>query len=146
MSLISASPSDPFGKITVLVVDDSRAQRHLVAGNLKKWGFSVREAATGLEALEICKAQRIAMVLCDWVMPEMDGLEFCEAFREMEREHYGYFILLTSKSETKDVAEGLDKGADDFLSKPVNPVELRARLNAGLRMLDMQDQLIRQNA
>ncbi len=111
-----------------------------------KWGFSVREAATGLEALEICKAQRIAMVLCDWVMPEMDGLEFCEAFREMEREHYGYFILLTSKSETKDVAEGLDKGADDFLSKPVNPVELRARLNAGLRMLDMQNQLIRQNA
>lgn len=143
--LISTSPLGPFSKITVLVVDDSRAQRALVAGYLKKWGFSVREAATGLQALEICKAQRVDMVLCDWMMPEMDGLEFCEAFRALERKNYGYFILLTSKSEKKDVAEGLDTGADDFLSKPVNSVELRARLNAGLRLLDMEDQLIRQN-
>jgi sigma-B regulation protein RsbU (phosphoserine phosphatase) len=146
VSLISTAPSGPFSKITVLVVDDSRAQRFFVAGNLKKWGFSVREAATGLQALEICEAQRIDMVLCDWMMPEMDGLEFCEAFRALQREYYGYFILLTSKSDKNDVAEGLDKGADDFLSKPVNPVELRARLNAGLRLLDMESQLIRQNA
>ena len=86
------------------------------------------------------------MVLCDWMMPEMDGLEFCKAFRKMERENYGYFILLTSKSDKKDVAVGLDKGADDFLSKPVDSVELRARLNAGLRLLDMENQLVRQNA
>ncbi len=146
MSSIPTAPSGPFNKITILVVDDSRAQRAFVAGNLKKWGFSVQEAATGTEALKICESQRIDMVLCDWMMPEMDGLEFCKAFREMERENYGYFILLTSKSDKKDVAVGLDKGADDFLSKPVDSVELRARLNAGLRLLDMENQLVRQNA
>ncbi len=105
----------------------------------------MREAATGLEALDVCKTERIDLVLCDWMMPEMDGLEFCTAFRKLKREHYGYFILLTSKSDKSDVAAGLDRGADDFLSKPVDSLELRARLNAGLRLLDMESHLIMQN-
>jgi len=128
-------------KLRLLVVDDSRLQRKLVSVHLKKWGFTILEAASGKEALAICQAEDIDMVLSDWVMPEMSGLEFCEAFRQLPRERYGYFILLTSKSEKDDIAKGLDKGADDFLSKPVDPAELRARIKAGQRVLDMETKL-----
>jgi sigma-B regulation protein RsbU (phosphoserine phosphatase) len=127
--------------LRILVVDDSRLQRKLVSVHLKKWGFTILEAASGTEAMEICQNQDIDMVLSDWVMPEMSGLQFCEAFRELSRERYGYFILLTSKSDKEDIAKGLDKGADDFLSKPVNPTELRARIKAGQRVLDMEAKL-----
>jgi len=81
------------------------------------------------------------MVLSDWVMPDMNGLEFCKAFKALERETFGYFILLTSKSAKEDVAEGLAHGADDFLSKPVNAEELFARMQAGQRILKMEQTL-----
>ncbi len=135
----------PVEKTTVLVVDDSKVQRRIVSAHLSRWGFVVLEAETGVTALEICKTTHVDIVLSDWIMPEMNGLEFCEAFRKLDREKYGYFILLTSKSEKNDVAKGLDIGADDFLSKPVNSAELRARIQAGLRLLDMQNQLYLQN-
>lgn len=125
----------------VLVVDDSRLQRKLVSVHLKKWGFTIFEADSGKEAMEICASENIDMVLSDWVMPEMSGLAFCEAFRALPRERYGYFILLTSKSDKEDIAKGLDIGADDFLSKPVNSTELRARIKAGQRVLDMEAKL-----
>lgn len=127
--------------LSVLVVDDSRLQRKLVSVHLKKWGFKISEAASGQEAIAICETKEIDMILSDWVMPGMSGLEFCEAFRALPRDRYGYFILLTSKSDKEDIANGLDKGADDFLSKPVNATELRARINAGQRVLDMEAKL-----
>lgn len=127
--------------LRVLVVDDSRMQRKLVSVHLKKWGFEILEADSGKQALALCQRYNIDLVLSDWVMPEMSGLEFCETFRQLPREEYGYFILLTSKSEKEDIAKGLDKGADDFLSKPVNSVELRARIKAGQRVLEMQRRL-----
>ncbi|WGI21945.1 SpoIIE family protein phosphatase [Amylibacter sp. IMCC11727] len=133
------------GQLRVLVVDDSKLQRRIVSLNLKKWGFTVIEAASGVEALNICKSQDIDLVISDWIMPEMDGLEFCCEFRKLERDRYGYFILLTSKNETNDVAQGLDIGADDFLSKPVNSAELKARIRAGTRVLDMEQKMIDQN-
>ncbi len=123
------------------MVDDSRLQRKLVSVHLKKWGFAIFEADSGKEAMRICETEDIDMVLSDWVMPEMSGLEFCEAFRSLTRERYGYFILLTSKSDKEDIAKGLDIGADDFLSKPVNATELRARIKAGQRVLDMEAKL-----
>lgn len=136
---------DIAGQLRVLVVDDSKLQRRIVSLSLKKWGFKVIEAASGLEALNICKAQAIDLVISDWMMPEMDGLEFCSEFRKLDRERYGYFILLTSKNEKNDVTQGLDIGADDFLSKPVNSAELKARIRAGTRVLDMEQKLIDQN-
>ncbi|MCF6303055.1 MAG: response regulator [Devosiaceae bacterium] len=75
------------------------------------------------------------------MMPGMNGLEFCRAFRKLSGDEYRYFILLTSKSEVAEIAQGLDAGADDFLSKPVNPHELRARISAGARIFAMQRQL-----
>lgn len=133
-------------QLRVLVVDDSALQRRIVTLNLRKWGFEILEAESGLEALNICRKQPVDLILSDWMMPGMDGLEFCREFRKLDRDRYGYFILLTSKSEKNDVATGLEIGADDFLSKPVNSAELKARIRAGTRVLDMERRLVEQNA
>jgi sigma-B regulation protein RsbU (phosphoserine phosphatase) len=129
----------------VLIVDDSRAQRKILQMQLTRWGYDVTEAASGDEALALCLGQDFDIVLSDWMMPGMSGLEFCKAFRDLPREGYGYFILLTSKSEKTEVADGLENGADDFLTKPVSADELRARLRAGERILGMQDELVEKN-
>ncbi|MDN5786107.1 MAG: SpoIIE family protein phosphatase [Pseudorhodobacter sp.] len=129
----------------VLVVDDSRAQRRILALALQRGGYHVTEAETGTQALALCRETEFDIVLSDWMMPEMNGLDFCHAFRALPREGYGYFILLTSKSEKTEIADGLDCGADDFLAKPVNSNELRARLRAGERIMGMQAQLVEKN-
>ncbi|MGJ5617690.1 PP2C family protein-serine/threonine phosphatase [Sulfitobacter sp. MF3-043] len=129
----------------VLVVDDSRLQRRILAKSLVKWGFEVEEAESGEAAITFCKSRRPDLILSDWMMPGMSGLEFCRAFRELSDGHYAYFILLTSKSEKEEVARGLDSGADDFLTKPVDNNELRARITAGERILHMQRELSENN-
>lgn len=135
-----------FGAIQkVLIVDDSRLQRRILAASLKKWGFEVLEADSGEDAIALCQTEPPDLVLSDWVMPGMSGLEFCRAFRELDREQYSYFILLTSKSEKQEVAKGLDAGADDFLIKPLEADELRARIAAGARILLMQRELSDKN-
>ncbi|SFB05107.1 sigma-B regulation protein RsbU (phosphoserine phosphatase) [Poseidonocella pacifica] len=127
--------------IHVLVVDDSKLQRRILCAALKPRGYRVSEAASGEEALGICRADPPDMVISDWMMPGLSGIEFCRAFRSMPRDSYGYFILLTSKSEKEAVAEGLDAGADDFLTKPVHVAELRARIAAGERILGMEREI-----
>lgn len=129
----------------VLVVDDSRLQRRILVASLKKWGFEVTEADSGEAAMEICNQDPPDLILSDWMMPGMSGLEFCREFRERSKESYSYFILLTSKSEKNEIAEGLDAGADDFLTKPVSSDELRARISAGERILRMQRELSEKN-
>ncbi len=128
----------------VLVVDDSRLQRRILGSLLKKWGFAVTEAESGNHALEMCRESPPDLVLSDWMMPGMSGLEFCD-FRKLSRDNYGYFILLTSKSDKAEIAHGLDAGADDFLTKPVDPGELRARIAAGERILEMERELTEKN-
>ena len=129
----------------MLLVDDSRLQRRILTASLVRDGYDVVEAASGEDALQLCRQQAPDLIISDWVMPGMDGLEFCKAFRALPSEHYGYFILLTSKSEKAEVARGLESGADDFISKPVNAHELRARINAGDRILRMQKELTQKN-
>lgn len=129
----------------VLIVDDSKAQRKILSMQLTRWGYATVEAASGEEALALCQTTDFQIVLSDWMMPGMTGLEFCKAFRALRRECYGYFILLTSKSEKTEIADGLENGADDFLTKPVSADELRARLRAGERILGMQDELVEKN-
>ncbi len=129
----------------ILVVDDSKAQRRVLALQLERWGYRVTEASSGEDAMALMANQSFGLVLSDWMMPGMSGLEFCKAFRALPREGYSYFILLTSKSEKAEVADGLENGADDFLSKPVNFDELRARLRAGERILSMQSELVEKN-
>lgn len=129
----------------VLVVDDSRAQRRVLVATLTRLGFDVIEAESGEEALLILGSTHIDLVLSDWMMPGMTGLELCRQFRKMPRDQYGYFILLTSKNEKGAVARGLDIGADDFLTKPISPDELRARISAGDRILRMERELNEKN-
>lgn len=131
--------------LKVLIVDDSRAQRRILALQLRRWGYAVAEAESGDAALVMCQSERFDIVLSDWMMPGMTGLDLCQAFRALPREGYGYFILLTSKSEKAEIADGLENGADDFLAKPVNSDELRARLRAGARIVTMQQELVEKN-
>ena len=148
MSTPLSDPAAPVSEdraLRVLVVDDSSAQRLLLRTLMRRWGYAVEAVGSGQEALALCQRERFDLIISDWIMPGMSGPDFCRAFRQMETESYCYFILLTAKTETDAVAEGLDIGADDFLSKPVAPEELRARMKAGERLLDMERRLRDQN-
>ena len=131
---------------TVLIVDDSRLQRRILLSSIRKWGYDVVEAESGDDALELCKSRHFDMILSDWMMPGMTGPEFCSAFRALSSDTFTYFILLTAKSEKDEIAHGLEVGADDFLIKPVHAGELRARMSAGQRIIEMHGQLSEKNA
>lgn len=130
---------------TVLVVDDSRAHRRLMTRTLERWGYRAVEADSGEHALEVCRTQDISLVVSDWMMPGISGVEFCRLYRELFTDRPGYFILLTAQTEREALAEGLESGADDFLSKPVSSIELHARLRAGERVLNAQRALASKN-
>lgn len=130
---------------TVLVVDDSRAHRRLMTRTLERWGYRAVEADSGEHALEVCRTQDISLVVSDWMMPGISGVEFCRIYRELFTDRPGYFILLTAQTEREALAEGLESGADDFLSKPVSSIELHARLRAGERVLNAQRALASKN-
>lgn len=139
------TPGFSTAKTRVLVVDDSRFQRRILTASLRGLGYDVIEASSGEDALAICRADLPDLVLSDWVMPGMSGLDFCKAFRKISQHQFAYFIMLTAKSDKTEVALGLDTGADDFLSKPVTRNELRARIGAGERILEMHCALRRSN-
>ena len=140
------SPVDePFRKLTALVVDDSPSQRKMLTLLLKKWQFEVFEASDGTEALEKFKERPVDFIISDWMMPEMSGPELCQQVRELESDHYVYIMLVTSKRGKDEVAQGLDAGADDFLSKPLDMGEMHARLRAGQRLVMLQEDLVDKN-
>ncbi|SPH23584.1 Phosphate regulon transcriptional regulatory protein PhoB [Defluviimonas aquaemixtae] len=141
----AASGAAPRAVRCVMVVDDSRVQRKILSSQLARSGLQVVEAGSAEEALDICRDRIPDLVISDWMMPGMTGIEFCQALREFNNQNYVYFILLTSKSEAAEIARGLDGGADDFLTKPVNGDELRARIAAGERILRMERELTDKN-
>ncbi|WP_223162977.1 PP2C family protein-serine/threonine phosphatase [Roseivivax sediminis] len=128
-----------------MVVDDCAGQRIMLARLLGRWGYEVTEACNAEDALGLLARRPQDIVLSDWMMPGLDGLDLCRRLRGLPDAGYSYFILLTSKCDKAEVARGLDAGADDFLSKPVNANELRARLNAGARVVGMQRELQEKN-
>lgn len=128
----------------ILVADDDTTSRQILAAVLRKWGYTVRLAKDGTEAweqLQDLKAPRLAVL--DWMMPGMDGVEICRRLRSEQpsRAHYTYVLLLTAKGAKGDVVEGMEAGADDYLVKPFDPQELRVRLRAGQRIIELQEQL-----
>jgi sigma-B regulation protein RsbU (phosphoserine phosphatase) len=146
-----AGPAIPVASVTagdarrpprILVLDDSAAQRKLLVTLLRRWGFEATACADPEDALTIAQDPAIGLIVSDWMMPGMTGPEFCRRLRASGRDGYQYVILLTSKSDTSDLSAGLAAGADDFLTKPVSPPELKARLNAGARIVAMQAELI----
>lgn len=125
----------------VMVVDDSRVQRRILSSQLARAGYAVLEAASAEAALDLLRDRRPDLIISDWMMNGMTGLDLCRNLRALNRSSYTYFILLTSKNETAEIARGLDVGADDFLTKPVSGDELRARIAAGQRILRMEREL-----
>jgi two-component system chemotaxis response regulator CheY len=125
----------------LLVVDDDCVVRKHLAKLLEPAGFRVRQAANGIEALHVVREECPFLMISDWLMSPMNGLELCRVLRDEKLPHYVYVVLLTAKSQTDDVITGLNSGADDFLTKPVRKGELMARLQAGLRILELEHRL-----
>lgn len=128
-------------ELTLLIVDDSKSYRHLLANILSQWGFHVLQAQDGMQALTILNENSINVVISDWEMPEMDGGELCRQVRLHDYGHYIYIILVTARQTTDDLVLGLESGADDFLSKPIHQSQLRARLHVAERILMLENKL-----
>jgi PAS domain S-box-containing protein len=127
----------------VLLAEDDSVSRIILENHLKSWGYEVASAQNGSQAWEIICAQHPQIVIIDWVMPEIDGLELCKKIRSTPAGRYTYLIFLTSKTQNQDIVTALDAGADDYLSKPFDKEVLKSRLAVGARTIDYEDQLIK---
>ena len=127
----------------ILIADDSIVSRHLLEATLRKWGYEVVVACDGAEALESLQQDEApTLAILDWMMPGLTGLEVCRRIRQKAREPYTYILLLTSKSQKEDLIEGMEAGADDYVTKPFDQHELQVRLRAGTRLVDLQAELL----
>jgi phosphoserine phosphatase RsbU/P len=125
-----------------LIAEDDPVSLHILKTMLEKWDYRVITATDGVEAFRIFQEkEELQLVISDWMMPNVDGLELCRMVRNLGNRPYTYFILLTAKSQTEDVVEGMEAGADDFISKPFNQYELKVRIRAGERVLTLQNEL-----
>lgn len=127
----------------ILIADDDEMSLKLMQNMLRRIGYDVVSAVNGREAVnKLRERDGPRLALLDWMMPEMDGPAVCRSVRALGQRPYVYVTLLTSKDSTTDLVEGLDAGADDYLTKPCHPEELRARLRAGQRILQLEDHLV----
>jgi len=126
----------------ILVAEDDHVSQMMVERYIVKEGYTVVLCDNGEDAFNIIKQQEVRMAIIDWIMPKMDGVTLCEEIRKLHLPRYTYLIMLTSKSETHDLVEALDSGADDFISKPVERAELVSRIKVGTRILKLEDDLI----
>jgi diguanylate cyclase (GGDEF)-like protein len=127
----------------VLVAEDDLVSRRRLESNLLSWNYEVEVACDGDEAWRMLQdeyAPRLAIL--DWMMPGLDGLAVCEKVRKVKVEPYVYILLLTAKDRKENVVEGLEAGADDYLTKPYDAQELKARLRTGRRILALQEALL----
>ena len=128
----------------ILLADDEPIARTMLEHWLAGWGYEVTLARDGESALQALKDDpELRLLVVDWVMPKKDGIEVCKAIRSGPQEPYVYIVLLTAKDDKSDIIAGLDAGADDYLVKPCNPLELKVRLRAGRRVIELQEQLVK---
>jgi diguanylate cyclase (GGDEF)-like protein len=147
--IIATGPTPgPDGKASpvnaVLIAEDDPIFRRILESWFKKWDYRVTAVENGLAAWEVLqKEDAPQLAILDWMMPGMDGIELCRRIRSHDQGVYRYVLLLTAKDDKQDVIAGLEAGADDYLTKPFDVDELRARVRAGKRILDLQAALIR---
>jgi len=127
----------------ILIAEDDPISRRILEANLLEWGYEVMVASDGAEALEIIQQPESPnLIISDWMMPRMDGLALCREIRNVEKSEYIYFIILTAKGEKRDIIEGLEAGADDFLSKPFNQEEMKYRIRIGERIINLERRIM----
>jgi two-component system cell cycle response regulator len=131
--------------IKVLIAEDNAVSAKILQKNINDWGYEVVLAKDGKEAWSSLQNEGIKLAVLDWMMPEINGIRLCKKIRENdhqgEEQEYTYIILLTAKDEQKDLIKGFSAGADDYITKPFNHLELKARLKTGKRIIDLQRQL-----
>jgi PleD family two-component response regulator len=133
--------------VKILIAEDDLISRRLLHKTLEEWGAEVISVENGREAWEVFQKGGIKFVVADWLMPEMDGVSLCTKIRSSEiLSGYVYFILLTGKDKKEDIVEGLECGADDYLTKPFDREELRVRLRVGERILNLEKELTEKNS
>jgi diguanylate cyclase (GGDEF)-like protein len=131
----------------ILLAEDDAISRRMVTAALTRWGYEVISCSDGEEAWRLLQEENAPrLAILDWMMPGLDGLEICRRVRSRETSPYTYIIMLTVKSRKQDLIEGLDVGADDYVSKPFNAQELKVRIRAGRRIVELQEQLRQQAA
>ncbi len=127
----------------ILIAEDDLVSRRILEAVLTKWGYDVISVSNGNDAIDILlDAGAPKLALLDWIMPDREGLEVCRIVRQNEATKLSYLILLTGKGDKKDISKGLDSGADDYIVKPYDKDELRARINVGRRMIELQNALV----
>ncbi len=127
----------------VLIVEDDPVYRRLLEVFLSKWGYDVVATRDGREAWEVLQEPEApSLVISDWMMPDMDGLELCSKIREMEKSNYVYFIILTAKGRKGNVIKGLEAGADDYVVKPFDHEELKCRIKIGERIIKLEHRIM----
>jgi two-component system cell cycle response regulator len=127
----------------ILVAEDDPVTRRLLRISLERWSYEVIAVDDGTKAWDaLLREGAPKLAILDWLMPGADGIEICRELRKREAGSYVYILLLTSKGEKDDLLQGLEAGADDYLIKPFDLLELQARLRSGSRIIDLQDQLI----
>lgn len=127
----------------ILIAEDDPISRRLLEVTLTKWGYDVVSCPDGNVAWETLQQPGApSLAILDWMMPGLDGLQVCREVRRQIAEPYMYLLLLTARTQKTDIIAGLEAGADDYLAKPFDSNELRMRLRAGRRILDLQDELI----
>src|SRR5262245_16217361 len=131
--------------VRVLIAEDDPVSRRLLQSHLERWGHEVTAAADGGEAWRLFQAGDFPLVVSDWMMPEVDGPELVRRIRACEGRHYVYVLLLTARSQKEDVVQGMEAGADDFVTKPFDREELRVRVRAGERIVHLEHTLAEQN-
>jgi sigma-B regulation protein RsbU (phosphoserine phosphatase) len=129
--------------VKILIAEDEFTTRMLVQVSLENWGYRVESVVDGHEAWSILKQKNAPQIaILDWEMPELDGLEVCRRVKEMGDENPPYIILLTGRDNKKDIVQGFDAGADDYMTKPFNDNELRARVRVAERLVRTQTSLL----
>jgi len=128
--------------LKILIAEDDPVTAKILENNIKNWGYKVITTRDGAEAWRAVKDNSIRLAIFDWMMPKMNGLELCRKIREEKKEKYLYIILLTSRDRHEDTVKGLSSGADDYIVKPFHHLELKARLETGKRIIDLENRLI----